>query len=71
MSETRHTFTGPAKGTFDVTDTVSGSDRIWSACGASALLVVQNRGSLVSGGTSKTLYFNDGESVTNLESRSC
>ena len=71
VSETRNTFNGPLKGTFDVTDTVSGSDRIWSGCGASTLLVVQNRGSLAGGGTSKTLYFSDGESVTTLESRAC
>ncbi|KAH6694197.1 hypothetical protein BKA61DRAFT_683729 [Leptodontidium sp. MPI-SDFR-AT-0119] len=72
-ANTRRDIAGPAKGTFDNTDTVDRGDRLWSDCGSTSFLMVTNRGAVTGtgGGASKHTYFNEGEVTTTLEWRAC
>jgi len=77
LATTRHDYIGPLKGTFDCTDTVPDSDRVWSTCGDPLELLITNRGSVTdddsttSSTSSGTSYFNSGSVTTSLEWRSC
>jgi len=71
-AETRHTFTGPVNGAWDITDSVPGASRVWSDCGESATLLITNRGYVTGSGSSPNSVFNDGGIATTcLEWRSC
>ncbi|KAH9222373.1 hypothetical protein DL95DRAFT_242932, partial [Leptodontidium sp. 2 PMI_412] len=49
-ANTRRDIAGPAKGTFDNTDTVDRGDRLWSDCGSTSFLMITNRGAVTGTG---------------------
>jgi hypothetical protein len=75
LATTRHNYVGPLKGTYECTDYVPDTSRVWSKCGAPYTLLITNRGSVTDGNAATsggpTSYFNTGSVTTNLEWRAC